>query len=122
MLFPLIGGIVGVLAGVFTLWNCGAKKRQSKRFDEAAKTLLTNLETLQSGQVHFTQDGMKIENQEIVAYSNFDYVCETSDIFLLTWSEKVIVLQKKDMIGEKSQFSSFLQSQIKNYKDLKKEL
>lgn len=114
LLVPLVAGMIGILAGGFTLWNCGAQKQQSKQFEQAATKLLKDLEVPQSVRVRFTQDGMKIADQQIVPYSDFNFVCETEDLFLLTWNEKVSILQKQDMVtGNKEQFISFLKGQIK---------
>lgn len=112
---PLFAGILGVLIGVFTLWNSSAKKRQSKRFHQAAAKLLKGLEAPPPVRVQFTQDGMKLADRQTVPYSDFNFVYETEDLFLLTWNEQVTILQKKDMVtGDIAQFTSFLQGHIRN--------
>lgn len=110
---PLLAGILGVLIGVFTLWSSNAQKLQSKRFHQAAVKLLKGLEAPPPVRVQFTQGGMKIADQQTVPYSDFHFVYETKDLFLLAWNEQVTILQKKDMVtGSKEQFASFLQDHI----------
>ena len=112
---PLLAGILGILIGVLTLWNSKAKKQQSKRFHQAAATLLKGLEAPPPVRVQFTQSGMKIADQQAVPYSDLNFAFETKDLFLLTWNEQVMILQKKDMItGSKEQFPSVLQDHIKS--------
>ena len=111
---PLFAGIFGLLIGVFTLWSSKAPKLQSRRFNQAAVKLLKSVEPPLPVHVHFTQDGMKIADQQIIPYSDFNFVCETKDLFLLTWNEQITILQKKDLVtGDKAQFTSFLQDHIK---------
>ncbi len=111
---PLFAGIFGLLIGVFTLWSSKAQKLQSRRFNQAAVKLLKIVEPSLPVHVHFTQDGMKIADQQMIPYPDFNFVCETKDLFLLTWNEQITILQKKDLVtGDKAQFTSFLQDHIK---------
>lgn len=75
---------------------------------------MKGLETPPPVRVQFTQGGMKIADQQTVPYSDFNFIYETKDLFLLTWNEQVTILQKKDMVsGNKDQFISFLQDHIR---------
>ena len=110
---PLAAGILGVLIGAFALWNSKANKQRTKRFDRAAAKLLKGLESPPPVRVQFTQDGMKIADQQTVPYPDLDFVYETKDLFLLTWNEQVTILQKKDMVtGSAEQFMQFLQDRL----------
>ena len=111
---PLFAGVFSLLIGLSTLWSSKAQKLQSNRFNQAAVKLLKRVESPLPVHVHFTKDGMKLADQQMIPYSDFNFVCETGDLFLLTWNEQVTILQKKDMVtGNKEQFSSFLQDHIK---------
>ena len=99
LLVPLVAGVVGVLAGIFTLWTVGGSQVQSKRFDQAAEKLLKGFEAPPAAQVRFTPEGMEIAGKPAAAYPDVDFAAETEDLFLLTWNEKVTILQKKDLVG-----------------------
>lgn len=110
---PLVAGILGILVGVFTLWNSRTQKHQSKRFEQAAEKLLKGLKIAPSVRVKFTEKGMKIADQQPIPYSDFDFVCETNDLFLFTRNEQIAILQKRDMVeGSNEQFTSFLENYI----------
>ena len=113
---PLIAGAIGILLGVFTLWAVGASQRQRTCFDQAAEKLLKGFAMPPSAQVNFGQNGMEIAGKPAASYPDFDFVAETKDLFLLTWKEKVTLLQKKDLVaGESAQFAGFLRAKIKDY-------
>lgn len=113
LLVPLVAGAVGILAGVFTLWAVSGSQAQSKRFDQAAEKLLKGFEAPPAAQVRFTPEGMEIAGKPAAAYPDVDFAAETEDLFLLTWNEKVTILQKKDLIGgDCPQFSAFLHKQL----------
>lgn len=113
---PLIAGAVGLLAGLFTLWAGGIKSRQTRRFDQAAGKLLKGFEAPPLARVRFVREGMEIGGKLAASYADFDFAAETKDLFLLTWREKVIVLQKKDLaVGDRAQFGDFLMDRMKGY-------
>lgn len=116
LLVPLVAGIVGILAGIFTLWTVSGSQVQSKRFDQAAEKLLKGFEAPPAAQVRFTPEGMEIAGKPAAAYSDVDFAAETEDLFLLTWNEKVTILQKKDLVGgDYPQFAAFLHGQIQEH-------
>lgn len=92
---PLFAGILGLLLGVFTLWSSKAQKLQSERFNQAAVKLLKGLETPPPVRVQFTQGGMKIADQQTVPYSDFNFIYETKDLFLLTWMNRITICKRK---------------------------
>lgn len=113
LLVPLVAGAIGILAGIFTLWTVSGSQVQSKRFDQAAEKLLKGFEVPPAAQVRFTPEGMEIAGKPAAAYPDVDFAAETEDLFLLTWNEKVTILQKKDLIGgDCPQFSAFLHKQL----------
>lgn len=116
LLVPLVAGIIGILAGILTLSSCRAVKKSNRQFDKAAKQLLDNLASTQPTHAHFAQDGMILPGRQLVAYSKFDFGCETQDLLLLTWMDQVAVLQKKDLCtGNVAQLTAFLQEHIANF-------
>ena len=116
LLVPLVAGAVGILVGLFTLWIVRGSQAQSKRFDQAAEKLLKGFEAPPAAQVRFTPEGMEIAGKPAAAYSDVDFAAETEDLFLLTWNEKVTILQKKDLVGgDYPQFAAFLHRQIQEH-------
>ena len=103
---PLMTGILSVGLGLFYIW--GSLGQGRRQFDRAAQKLLSSLDTSVSIQVRFDGDGMRMDKLEPVPYQLFDCVVETPDLFLLTWSGWVAVLQKKDLTqGTADAFRSF---------------
>lgn len=103
---PLLAGMFSTGAGIASLWR--SRKRPSG-FDKSAHKLLAHFDGTSSAQVGFTSEGMCISNEETVPYSAFGHIIESEDLFLLIWEERIIVLQKRDMIlGEPGNFSAFL--------------
>lgn len=116
LLLPLIAGIAGILTGLFTLWVVGGKQRQDKQFDQAAEKLLKGFAAPPPAQVRFTEEGMELAGKLAVSYPEIDFAAETKDLYLLTWHEKVTILQKKDLRAEnKACFTSFLREQISGH-------
>ena len=116
LLVPLAAGVVGILAGGFTLWAVSGSQAQSKRFDQAAKKLLKGFEAPPAAQVRFTPEGMEIAGKPAAAYPDVDFAAETENLFLLTWNEKVTILQKKDLVGgDCPQFAAFLCKQMQEH-------
>ena len=113
LLVPLVAGAVGILAGIFTLLTGSGGQAQSKRFDQAAEKLLKGFEAPPAAQVRFTPGGMEIAGKPAAVYSDVDFAAETENLFLLTWNEKVTILQKKDLVGgDCAQFAAFLHKQL----------
>lgn len=92
---PLLAGLFSTAAGIAALW-CGGN-RQSKQFIRAAQTLLGHLKKIPSTQVRFTHEGMDIAGTQTVPYTRFDLALETEDLFLLTYEDQILVLQKRDL-------------------------
>jgi hypothetical protein len=128
---PLIAGTISTIWGIVSLvlsrkhtkkqiqvasasmkpW----RKNINKRYRSASAKLLEGLQSLELHDksplnVSFTENGMSIGGEEMIPYLHFNAVVETKDIFLMTWNERVIVLQKRDMtIGTHLDFIAFLE-------------
>ena len=113
LLVPLITGAICILLGL--LYLLPRRKKPSQKFHAAAVKLLAGVRTAeQLGNapilVCFAQDGMMLPNGEVVPYDCFDAIAETESIYLLTWKERVTVLQKRDLIaGTHEDFLWFLE-------------
>lgn len=109
---PLAAGAVGTGAGAgLLLYSLLSKKAP---FDEAARQLLENLDTLphdQTVQAVFSPVGMILvdgKDAKTILYHDVDHIIEVEDIFLITAGERTTVLQKKDLTGDLDGFRAFL--------------
>lgn len=103
---PLVAGVFSTGAGIASLWR---SRKHPSGFDRAAHRLLAHCDDVPPAQVRFTADGMTAAEAETLPYSALDHIVETQDLFVLTWAERIIVLQKRDMVlGEPADFSAFL--------------
>lgn len=114
LLLPLIVGTISVVVGVGCVWPW--RRRSNRRFHKVAEELLTGLrkplkEANESSLlVRFTEEGMSLPNNSLVAYQDFHTVIETERIYFLVWQEKVTILQKMDLVEEATEaFLSFLE-------------
>lgn len=113
LLVPLLAGAAGILAGGLTLWSGRGRKRRTNAFDRAAKQFLQGLAAPPSAQIRFTGDGMTIAGKPAAVFADFNFAAETQDLFLLTWKEKITLLQKKDLIaGDPEGFAVFLRDRM----------
>lgn len=116
---PLIVG--GIAIAVGTLVLCSSGKTNKNRFDKSAKKLLEQKNTIVPGQfqVLFSAIGVELHAEaegtsEVVVYDDFEYVIETADLFLLTFKDRVTVLQKQELSnGSVDDFRSFLLNKVK---------
>lgn len=109
---PLVAGIFAVGLGIVALRS--SRKKGASQFDQAAKKLLAGLQSTPPVQIRFTPEGMATPEQELLSYDRFEYVMETKDAVVLTWDEKVLVLQKRDMVeGDVGDFLCFMEDSSK---------
>ncbi len=94
---PMLIGIIAVLSGVFYLWI--GRNQTNARYARAADKLLSSAENVPAAEVRFTPEGMTPDGGQTAAYSDFDFLIETDDLFVFTWSGHLTVLQKKDLIS-----------------------
>jgi len=108
LFFPLLVGAVAIGSGVGALRRSRINKQSP--FDKSARILFdqrNSIPTEQNSKVIFSEDGMKItletendENNEFVAYSDFESIISANDIILLIYKEKCVLLQKKELVNE----------------------
>ena len=97
---PLIVGAIGIGAGIGALLRGKVKKKN--RFDKPARQLWEQFKDKTGATVTFTDSEMVItagDDTEHTPYSDFEYIIETNDLFLVTFDGKVIVLQKNTLTG-----------------------
>ena len=103
LLVPLIVGIAALVIGIFGLLAGRPKSR--RRFDAAAKKLLSGREDIADGSVSVTFDkgSMAVTSSdnrnEIVDYGKFECIIEAGDIFLAVFDTRVMILQKRELSG-----------------------
>ena len=100
LFIPLIVGAIGIGAGIGALLRGKIKKKN--RFDKPARQLWGQFKDKAGAAVTFTDSEMVItsgDDTEHTPYSDFEYIIETSDLFLVTFVGKVIVLQKNTLTG-----------------------
>ena len=98
---PLIVGAIGIGAGIGALLR--GKVKRKNRFDKPACQLWAQFKDKTGATVTFTDSEMAItsgDDTEYTPYSDFEYIIETSDLFLVTFVGKVIVLQKNTLMEE----------------------
>ena len=104
----LIVGIFQIVIGGLGLFL--TRKYKKDYFSNPAKLIMdeTNLVLAEKIQVVFTDKEMRLNplmgdtqtmTQKVVPYSEFEYMIQTKDIFLLTYHDCAIILQKKDLDG-----------------------
>ena len=116
---PLTMGIVAIGSGIGGLWR--SRKKKKNPFDESAELLLAGKGTIADlSQVIFADDGMLIREikreeveEERISYSSFEYVIEGDDIYLITFTGRVMLLQKHDLTeGSSGEFDKFISRYI----------
>ena len=114
LLVPLIAGLISVTTGLVCVLP--RRKRSNRKFYKIAEELLAGMgnpidvTTETPLLVHFTAEGMKLPNNSLTLYRDFQSIIEAESIFFLVWQEKVTILQKKDLVGEGSEtFLTFME-------------
>lgn len=114
LFIPLIVGAIGIGAGIGALLR-GKAKRKS-RFDKPARQLWEQFKDKPGATVTFTDSEMVITSDDDIEhtpYSDFEYIIETSDLFLVTFVGKVIVLQKDTLSeGTCSDFCQYISEHV----------
>ncbi|MDO4732086.1 MAG: YcxB family protein [Bacillota bacterium] len=119
LLGPLLMGAIAIGAGIGTFFR--GRKRKKNPFDKAAARLLEQGKDSIFGSLpefHFSSDDMRIitegKEQDCVPYSDFEFVFETEDLFLLIYREKITALHKESISsGRIEDFRSFLQGKCR---------
>ena len=137
LMIPLIAGIIAVGCGICYLrplkkntdkhsqktsqkpW----RKNINKRCQTASEKLLEGLQILEvkdSAPIHilFSEKGMEIGEGQLIPYHSFNSFVETEELYLLTWNEKVTLLQKRDLtVGTHQDFIQFLKEKVSCYEN-----
>lgn len=127
----MIVGTIAIVAGIYYLLFGGKQKKMRKpvdrsKYDNAASEFLDE-------QVKHTQD-KKIQiaffeeemvtitgeleelDQDAVPYSDVECALEGADMFLLTYNNRGVLLQKKDLtMGSVDEFREFISGRVKNF-------
>ena len=115
MMLQLIAGCIGLAAGAMCLLPTRRKRNSNlqRRFERSARQLLTQLKAAPESEIRFTDEGMQIEDGDIVPYSAFSRIVASGDIYLLVWSGNTSLVQKQNLTeGEAEDFDAFLRSHI----------
>ena len=113
LLLPLFAGVCGLVFGINALWSTRKKpvkettgepageqtKKPSKRFEDTARTFLTNLAKVEPTEVRFSEDGMHLGEHAVIGYGEIEHFIETPLGYLLSWSTQATFLQKRDLQG-----------------------
>ncbi len=122
---PLLAGAFSMLYGVLRLRRSGRdpnSRVMEKRFDQAARQMLTNKDFSDGPPVTVTFDsrGMTIAPpdapEEQVLYTELESVTEGEDLLLLVWKERTALLQKKDLVqGDPLHLYALLREKVQRY-------
>ena len=113
LLVPLLAGAAGVGAGIGGLIR--NRKAKSSSFDKAAATLLSHMnKAVQENNgvsVAFNERELTISadvDSQTIPYAKVEHALETPDAFLIVFAERIMVLQKKDLLdGDIEGFRAF---------------
>lgn len=113
LLLPLIVGIISAVIGILQILPWKSSKRKFRKIAEkllAGNKKMVDEDVKKALAVHFKNEGMFLPNHSIIAYSDFQNIIETENIYFLVWQGKVTILQKKDLAKEKPEkFLNFLE-------------
>lgn len=117
---PLFTGAFATVLGFMRLLgveksNAGKAKKISPQFYAAAEKLLSGLQAERMDKqnpitVCFGDACMALGDEMKIPYDGFDAIVQTAALFLLTWQERVTVLQRQDLVDACAhEFVDFLQ-------------
>lgn len=134
MIFQLIVGVLAIILGLNKILRGGIIKEEIKdktKFDQAAREFLDeqvkrSLEA--KTQIVFFDDEMvtitgELEelDQDPVEYAEVEFSMETEDMFLVTFGNRGVMLQKKDLtMGSVEEFREFLRQHVKVFVPMEK--
>jgi len=116
LLIPLIVSVFTVGIGI-TYLRYGSKSKKAKlnAFDKAAIKLFSEYETIPTYQVTFTNEKIRLKENNAIDYCEIEIVFITDDLFILIWNERITVLQKKDLIPHNvTEFINFITDKSQN--------
>ena len=105
---PLFMGAIAIGVGIGGLVR-GRKKKDP--FEKAARQLLAGKEhTADANRVIFEEESMRIcgREEEEIPYADFEFFVEGKDVYLITFTGRVVLLQKKDLRQDIDAFNAFI--------------
>lgn len=124
LMVPLLVGAIAVGAGIGGLWR--SRKRRKNPFDKSARLLLQGKDAEPSEllEVQFSEEGMRIPTEEgtveVITYEKFECVIEAEDIILIVFGERVMLLQKRDLVnGTPEAFCGFCAERIRSFQSIR---
>ncbi len=105
---PLFMGAIAIGAGIGGLLR--GKRTKKNPFEKAARQLLAGKESAEnSTRIIFSSEGMHLsEGGEVIPYGDFEFFIECADVYLITFTGRVVLLQKKDLRQEEAAFAAFI--------------
>ncbi len=97
---PLLVGALAVGGGIGGLWR--SRKHKKDPFVQAAQKLMDGLGSnseCQKTAVTLSAQGITLPDGELLPYKNFECAVEMPDALLFVCGERVILLQKSDLIS-----------------------
>jgi len=114
LLVPLLAGAIGIGAGIGGLWR--NRKNRKTPFETSAALLFKSIGSIASvdGIRILFSDLCMMLSSENIAYENFEGVFISRDLYLFTYGEKALLLQKKDLTdADPCAFEDFLAEKFK---------
>ena len=127
LLLALIAGACGIVIGIHSLWGTRKKpvkevaetpakmpeKKLSKRYEDTARTFLSNLAKVGQTEVRFSEDGMQLGESALIGYGEMEYFIETPQGYLVAWGTQATFLQKKDLQDAvEGEFHAFVSERV----------
>jgi len=114
LLVPLLAGAIGIGAGIGGLWR--NRKNRKTPFETSAALLFKSIGSIAPEdriRILFSDLCMMLSSENI-AYENFEGVFISRDLYLFTYGEKALLLQKKDLTdADPCAFEDFLAEKFK---------
>lgn len=127
----LVVGVFAIIMGIYYLLF-GGKQKKAKQLKDKSKFVNAAAEFLDEQVKHTGEKKVQIAffeeemvtitgeldelDQDAVAYSDMECALEGPDMFLLTYNNRGVLLQKKDLtMGSVEEFRAFLLRSVKNF-------
>lgn len=127
----LVVGVFAIIIGIYYILF-GGKQKKAKQFKDKTKFINAATEFLDEQVKHAAEKKVQIAffgeemvtitgeledlDQDAVAYSDMECALEGPDMFLLTYNNRGVLLQKKDLtMGSVEEFRAFMLRSVKHY-------
>ena len=115
---PFVAGFLAIVMGLFYLRREGKKKN---KFEKQARQLLANMNSSMEGQklrIIFYDTGLAVSGigeDKKISYAAMECALETADMFALIYDNRIILLQKQELLlGTAEEFGKRLEENV-NY-------